>query len=133
MSSNKSRILIIEDDPSVRSILQARLSGKDGHDVLLAEDGESGLRQAEKEKVDLIILDWMMPGLNGFETLKALKNDEQTLNIPVFMLTGKKVMDDIERAFEAGADGYFTKPIRINELSKRVLVVLNNIEHGSGA
>lgn len=129
MNFTKNRILVIDDDPSVCNILMARLSKKDGHDVSLAEDGEGGFELAQKEMPDLILLDWMMPGISGIETLQKLKETKKTREIPVYMLTGKNVMEDIERAFDAGADGYFTKPIKVKDLSKRLLIALNNINH----
>jgi DNA-binding response OmpR family regulator len=125
----KKRILVVDDDLNIRNILLARLGERDGHEVLLAENGEKALGVVKAEQIDLIILDWMMPGISGLETLEALKKDNNSSGIPVYMLTGKKVMNDIERAFSSGADGYFTKPIKATELSKRIMIALKNIEH----
>ena len=117
---NKTFILVIDDDITVHGLVKSRLEKRDGLQVLSAEDGPAGLKLAAKKPPSLILLDWMMPGMDGLEVLAQLKEQGKTAWIPVYMLTGKGLMADIEEAFALGADGYFTKPIRLSELSDRV-------------
>ncbi len=119
MSENVS-ILVIDDDVTVRGLVQARLGKRDGHEVLAAADGAAGLKIAARKTPDLILLDWMMPGMDGLEVLARLKDQPKTAQIPVYMLTAKGMMADVEKAFALGADGYFTKPIALDQLSQRV-------------
>ncbi len=119
MSDNVS-ILVIDDDVTVRGLVEARLGGRDGHEVLTAADGASGLKIAASLTPNLILLDWMMPGMDGLEVLARLKEHSKTARIPVYMLTAKGMMADVETAFSLGADGYFTKPISLDQLSQRV-------------
>ena len=111
-------ILLIDDDSDIRGFVHARLVD-DGFEVLMAENGEAGLRAAADRKPDLILLDWMMPGMDGFMVLEALKNDDNTAMIPVIMLTSKGQMDDVEMALAAGAANYLTKPIDLSKLSRQ--------------
>ncbi len=129
MFSVKNSILIVDDDPTIRNVLLARLGKRDGLNVLLAENGEQCLKMAMKNQPVLILLDWLMPGISGLEALQTLKGDQKTASIPVYMLTEKSIMGDIEQAFEAGAEGYFTKPFKINELSEQVIVILNDLKN----
>lgn len=99
-----------------------------GFEVYTASDGPAGLELAQSKKLDLILLDWMMPGMNGLEVLSELKHNKKTENIPVFMFTAKGIMDDIEQAFEIGADDYIVKPIDGDELAKRIKVKLAKYE-----
>ena len=118
-------ILLIDDDPDIRRIIHARLVN-DGFEVLMAESGEVGLRVAADRKPDLILLDWMMPEMDGIMVLEALKNDDNTAMIPVIMLTGKGKMDDLEVALAAGAANYVTKPIDLGQLSRQATKELEN-------
>jgi len=113
-------VLIIEDEVTTRNILRARLEKRDGYRVYMAEDGETGLKLAAAKKPHIILLDWIMPGIDGVETLKHLKSNKNTKDIPVYMLTGKSLMEDVEAAFEEGAKGYFSKPIYPGDLSAKV-------------
>ncbi len=115
-----AEILIVDDDPIARSMLKFRLGDEDGHNVFLAEDGMAGLKIARKMLPDIILLDWVMPKMSGLKVLKALKDDYKTKHIPIYMLTGRGKMSDAEKAFDFGAEGYFTKPISPSEISKRI-------------
>lgn len=116
-------ILLIDDEKDLLEMLYYHLR-LFGFEVYTASDGPAGLELAQKKKLDLILLDWMMPGMNGLEVLSELKHNKKTENIPVFMFTAKGVMDDIDQAFEIGADDYIVKPIDGDELAKRIKVKL---------
>lgn len=117
---SKVSILVIDDDETVHGLVTYQLANKDGHRVLTAGDGPTGLKIAAGERPSLILLDWMMPGMDGLEVLTRLKERPETAPIPVYMLTAKGMMADVEKAFALGADGYFTKPIALGELGRRV-------------
>ena len=90
----------------------------------MAEDGLTGLELAREKGPDLILLDWMMPGLDGLQVLSELKQDEITKDIPVFMLTAKSMMAEVGRALYEGADDYITKPFDVIELGQILKVKL---------
>ena len=105
---NIKKILFIEDEPSLRKSIKKLL--EDHHYLLLeAEDGEAGLLLAKKEKPDLILLDLILPKKDGFEVLAELKNDSETINIPVIVLTNLSQPQDIEKALSLGAISYLVK------------------------
>jgi len=103
-----SKILIIEDEAALQKTIGDMLR-KEGYEVVQALDGEIGLRQAKSEMPTLIILDLILPKMNGFEVLEALKADPKTKNIPVIVQTNLESMDDIERALGGGASTYLVK------------------------
>jgi len=106
---NKKQILIVEDDPLI-SRMYAHKMEADGYDAVVAANGEEALAFIRKQKPDLIMLDVMMPRMNGVETLKALKSDVKTKNIPVIILTNLgDNPDDIKKAKELGALDYLVK------------------------
>jgi DNA-binding response OmpR family regulator len=129
MRSKTQTILVIDDDVTLHAQIIARLEKVDGYVVLTEDNGACGLKTAERTSPDIILLDWMMPGMNGLEVLKALKNKSNTSRIPIYMLTGKGMMSDVEKAFDLGVDGYFTKPIALGKLSQRVRKALRNTEN----
>ena len=112
-----TKILVIEDEEHIRKVLSYNLK-LDGFEVFLAENGMIGLEMAREKKPDLILLDWMMPGLDGLQVLSELKQDEGTKSIPVFMLTAKSMMAEVGRALYEGADDYITKPFDVIELGQ---------------
>lgn len=118
-----SRILIVEDEPDVLLLLENRVRGA-GHDVQSASDGERGLELALAEEPDLIILDWMMPKLDGIEVLERLRADEVGGGIKVLMLTARSQQNDVDRAFAAGANDYIVKPFSSRELVERIATLL---------
>ncbi len=117
----KEKILVVEDDESIVKGLKANLRFE-GFDVLTANDGDSGLELAVDEQPDLVLLDIMMPGMNGFEVLRELRNRD--LDLPVIMLTAKGEQMDKVRGLDLGADDYVTKPFSLKELLARVHAVL---------
>jgi DNA-binding response OmpR family regulator len=115
------RILVIDDDTSIRKFLKRGLS-YEGFAVSLAESGEDGLVQARERYPDLIILDWLMPGMDGLEVLEKLRLADH--NLPVIMLTAKDAPQDQIRGLTTGADDYVTKPISFDILLARIKSLL---------
>ncbi len=109
MTENKKLILIIDDEAGIRNLLKFRLVSF-GFDVLMAEDGYAGIELAKSKKPDLIILDIMMPYLNGIEVCKKLKSDFSTKDIPIVFLSVLAQKEDIVMGKQAGAEFFLTKP-----------------------
>ena len=105
----KKRILIVEDEQELVKALQVRL-GAAGYEVIVAYDGKEGLEKAQEGKPDLILLDILMPQMDGFETLEKLKQDSQTKAIPVIILTAKSQFEDVTKTTNLGAEDYIVKP-----------------------
>jgi DNA-binding response OmpR family regulator len=122
------RILVIDDDTSIRKFLKRGLS-YEGFAVSLAESGEDGLVQARERYPDLIILDWLMPGMDGLEVLEKLRLADHAL--PVIMLTAKDAPQDQIRGLTTGADDYVTKPISFDILLARIKSLLRRT-HNEG-
>jgi two-component system alkaline phosphatase synthesis response regulator PhoP len=112
-------VLVVEDEAHIRRVLEYNLK-LDNFEVYLAEDGATGLKIAHEKNPDVMLLDWLMPEMNGLQVLKELKNDCETKNIPVFMLTAKGMLNDVTQALEAGADDYITKPFNPMQLGKTI-------------
>jgi two-component system, OmpR family, alkaline phosphatase synthesis response regulator PhoP len=119
----KGRILVVDDEIYIVHILDFSL-GMEGYEVLTALDGEQALEKARAEKPDLIVLDIMMPKLDGYETCKALKSREETRDIPVILLSAKGRNVDQKTGFEVGADDYITKPFSPRKLVERINAIL---------
>jgi len=107
----KKKILIVEDEPSLLKLESILLTLK-GYDVKGVGDGQAALDAVATMKPDLLLLDIMLPEVNGFEICRQLKANEATCNIPVVMLTAKKSKEDIDRGKQVGADDYITKPFK---------------------
>lgn len=118
-----ARILVVEDEPDLRSLLDRQLQ-RAGYKVVLAEDGVDALEKAWGEPLDLILLDLMLPHLDGTEVCRRLKRDERTARLPIVMLTARQEPVDRIVGFELGADDYITKPFNLRELVLRVGAVL---------
>ena len=123
-----TRILVVEDEADVREVVKATLQ-ENGYQVIEAADGLEGYTVAADaavaEKPDLIVLDLMLPKLNGFEVLEKLKENSQTSYIPVVILTARGQSQDETRALRAGAADYMTKPWSADELADRVRIALD--------
>ncbi len=117
------RILIADDNQQNRELLEAYLADE-GHDILMAADGRETLDKTQQEQPDLVLLDIMMPKLSGYEVCQQIKQDPQTRDIPVLVVTALKEMGDIEKAVAAGADDFLTKPVHRIELKTRVRSLL---------
>ncbi len=115
-----ARILIVEDDPDTAQLVRLYLC-RDGHEVLTAADGVKGLALAREESPDLIVLDLMLPGLDGIEICRELRGYS---NVPIIMVTARVEEDDRLAGLELGADDYITKPFSPRELAARVKAVL---------
>jgi DNA-binding response OmpR family regulator len=120
-SPSGKRILVIEDDPSIVLGLRMNLEAE-GYRVEVAEDGEVGLAQARRDEADLIILDIMLPRLNGFEVLRQLR--AEGLRVPTIVLSARDAELDIVMGLEFGAEDYVTKPFGLAELLARIKAVL---------
>ncbi|MBD2383815.1 response regulator [Trichormus variabilis FACHB-319] len=114
-----ARVLIADDDPLLRGLLQHKLAG-DGHLVIVAEDGGEVLGLIREHHPDLVVLDAMMPVMDGFEVLRRLKVDPQASSIPVIMLTALRREADVVGALQLGAADYLVKPFIPDELLERV-------------
>jgi DNA-binding response OmpR family regulator len=124
----RKRVLVIDDDPMIRGLVKAMLEAE-GYEVMLAEDGLQGVEivDSEPRPVDfcLIVLDVVMPGMNGLEVLTRLKMQPHTQSIPVLMLTGESKAEDIMAGYSVGADYYITKPFTRQQLLFGLDLVLN--------
>ena len=112
-------VLAVEDDGLIRKALRRSLKLY-GFRVYLAKNGPDGIRLAREIRPALILLDWMMPEMDGLEVLAELKHTRKTQEIPVFMLTGRGKIGDLDQAFEIGADDYITKPLDLTQLGRMV-------------
>lgn len=119
----KERVLIVDDEEDILELLKYNLN-REGYKVVSASSGEQCLQKAASEKPDLIVLDLMLPGIDGLEVTKILKNDSNTLHIPIIMLTAKGEEADIVAGLELGADDYITKPFSPRILIARVRAVI---------
>jgi two-component system cell cycle response regulator len=115
----QSRILVVDDGKAIRDSLRAILE-KENYEVLEAEDGSSGLQLIKVEKPDLVLLDLVMPGLDGLKVCRAVKSDPELNKIPILMTTSKGEKEDIILGLESGADDYIVKPFDRNELLARI-------------
>src|SRR3989338_6536909 len=115
METVAQKILIIDDDPTLLKLIQAVLNSN-GYEVLSASEAPNGLELAMKQKPDLIILDVMMPVINGFNICRLLKAEQKHKHIPIILLTSRSTENDQKIGNEVGADAYFPKPCKIEEL-----------------
>ena len=122
--SNKSKILIVDDEPMIRRILSTRLNMA-GYDVVLANDGEEALTVFKQESPDLIVLDVMMPKLNGLEVCQELR---KSTDIPIIMLTALGDVADRITGLQLGADDYLPKPFSPKELEERINAILRRFK-----
>ena len=117
--STTGHVLIVDDDERSRDLLKLVLEGK-GHRVSEAENGEDALKSVEAEPPDVVLLDVVMPKIDGFEACRRLKADPRTAHIPVLMVTGLTERDDRIKGIDAGANDFINKPIDAQELALRV-------------
>lgn len=123
--SRKAKILLVEDEPGVAEVGRKRLEVS-GYEVLLARNGPEGLAKAQQEQPDLIVLDVMLPGLNGYEICTMLKQDTRYQRIPIILLTARAQGKDKDLGMECGADAYLTKPCKGEDLIAQIQTLLPN-------
>ena len=111
--------LIVEDNEMNRDMLSRRLERK-GFQIVMAEDGQKGVDMAKSENPDLILMDLGLPVIDGWEATNQIKNDDKTKNIPIIVLTAHAMSGDREKALEAGADEYDTKPVEFKRLLGKI-------------
>ena len=117
--SEQKRILLIDDHQTVFRLLEAIVRIK-GYKLLYAESGQQGIVMARQEQPDLILLDVMMPDIDGFKVCQYLKENDGTKEIPIMFLTARGAEDDLEMGRKAGADGFMTKPFQTIEVLKQI-------------
>ena len=120
------KVLLADDEEDILMLVSATLGGDDRFGLILARDGEEALMRAQQEKPDLIILDIMMPKIDGFEVCRILKSDKDTAHVKVVMLTALAQEFDRQKAEEVGADFYFTKPFSPTALLVKVDELLSS-------
>ena len=126
MPANQPSVLVVEDEAAQREVLAYNLQAE-GYDVAMAESGDDALLLVEEAPPDVIILDWMLPGVSGIEICRRLKSRTETRSIPVIMLTARSEEGDRVRGLETGADDYVVKPYSVAELMARVRTQLRRI------
>lgn len=120
---DRETILAIEDEPDVLEVMQYNLE-QEGFKVLSCEDGDEGLARVREDPPDLVLLDLMLPGMDGVEVCRRIKSEKETENVPVIMVTAKDSESDVVLGLGVGADDYVTKPFSPRELVARVKAVL---------
>ena len=120
-----AKILIVEDNEMNRDMLSRRLIRK-GFEIVMAEDGKKGVDMSKSENPDLILMDLSLPVMDGWEATSTIKADEDTKGIPIIVLTAHAMAGDREKALEAGADEYDTKPIEFKRLLGKIKEFLNS-------
>lgn len=119
MSADQPRVLVVEDEPAQREVLAYNLEAE-GFAVARAESGDEALLLIEEETPDIIVLDWMLPGVSGIEVCRRVKSRSETRSIPIIMLSARSEELDRVRGLETGADDYVIKPYSVVELMARV-------------
>ena len=119
------KILIIDDEPQLVDMIKIRLESNN-FGVIAAYDGQEGLEKARKEKPDLIILDLMLPKIDGYKVCRMLKFDNEYKNIPIILVTSRSQESDKKMGEEVGADAYITKPFEPQVLLKSIKKLLEN-------
>lgn len=128
---NTQTILLVDDEEDILELLRYNLTAG-GYRVLCAESGETALEIAGMQKPDLIVLDLMLPGIDGLDVARILKKDKKTQHIPIIMLTAKGAESDVVRGLEMGADDYVAKPFSPRVLNARVKAVLRRNGKAAG-
>ena len=126
MGKSNHKILVIDDEPEITDIVKAFLANA-GYEVMIENSPVNAIEKAKKFKPDLILLDIMMPFMDGYEVCGALKKEAETNDIPVLFLTGKDASDDAGRVFESGGDLFVKKPFSCERLLQMVKMVLMSV------
>lgn len=123
----RKKVLVVDDEQHIVELIQFNLESN-GFDVLTSDNGEEAIAIAQEELPDVILLDLMLPGIDGFEACKKIRLDHKTSKIPIIMLTAKGEETDKVLGLELGADDYLTKPFSVRELTARIKAVLRRFE-----
>ena len=123
MTSMQSKILVVEDEPAIAELLSVNL-GFAGYQVMIAGDAEAAQAMIATELPDLVLLDWMLPGMSGVRLAKKLRSETRTKDLPIIMLTARTDESDKVEGLETGADDYLTKPFSPKELMARIKAVM---------
>ena len=123
MDKKAFTILIIEDEPDISELIEYNLT-QSGYNIIVSNNGEQGIEVTRKHLPDLILLDLMLPGIHGIDVCRILKNDEDTFDVSIVMLTALGQEEDIVKGLETGADDYVTKPFSLPVLEARIQSVL---------
>ena len=119
------KILIVDDEPDIQEVVQFCLSSE-GYEVITASNGQEAIKRVNADRPDLVLMDAMMPEMDGFEALKRLKDNLSTTNIPVIMLTARDRYADVAKGQQRGCDFYWTKPFKPADLTRLVKRVLES-------
>ncbi len=130
MSGQKPCVLLVEDEPAQREILRYNLTSE-GYEVMMAANGDDALILVDEVMPDLILLDWMLPGVSGIEICRQVKARKETRAIPVIMLSARSEEVDRVRGLETGADDYMVKPFSVSELMARIRTQLRRTRPAS--
>lgn len=125
-----TKILVAEDDPEIRELIEFKLKSS-GFDVYAFPDGEAALAAAESVMPDLVLLDWMMPRMNGLDVCAALRSNPLFHTVPIVLLTAKGQEADVVRGFSVGCDDYIVKPFSPRELVHRIDALLTRTRSSS--
>ncbi len=129
MSQDAVRVLVVEDEPNIRELVCLHLR-HEGYTCESAADGQAGLASAQADVYDLLVLDLMLPGLDGLSLCRAVRNGRVNADVPILMLTAKREEADKVVGLESGADDYLTKPFGVRELVARARALLRRPRHG---
>ena len=132
MATESKSILLVDDDPAIRKILSQSFE-MEGFVIYQASDGEEALEVIDSSLPDLVILDVMMPKMNGFEVLKSVRGSPKTEDLPVVMLTARSSQEDVWEGWREGVDYYMTKPFDIEELLRFVDRIFTESSRGPSA
>jgi len=128
---SKEKILVVDDEEDILELVRFNLA-REGYDVTCVQDGEDALKQIKEKAPDLVVLDLMLPGIDGLEVARRIKGDPETNQIPIIMLTAKGEEADIVVGLELGADDYVTKPFSPRVLAARIKAVLRRKRYAKG-
>ncbi len=131
-SEPRGRVLVVDDEPDIVRLLTFALQA-DGYQVYSAKNGSEGLERARQDKPDIVILDVMMPGMDGFEVCNELRSKPDTSSLPIIMLSALGQVSDRVKGLRAGADDYVPKPVNLDELSARVASLLSRSQRPAAA
>ena len=127
MAKKVYTILIIEDEPDISELIEYSLT-QSGYSIIVSDNGEKGIEVTRKHSPDLILLDLMLPGISGIDVCRILKNDKETSDVSIIMLTALGQEEDIIKGLETGADDYVTKPFSFPVLEARIQSVLRRVK-----